>query len=158
VPALAVGVLALVASGCMGDQIKANEQLVQQQQAQLEQQQQEIEALQANQNQGYSPGVPSSAPGGCDRRVESIATQRGGERFAAADYQKALGYYQDALTACPKDDRAQVNVARAYEAMGDKVAAINHYRIAADSSGPTDTDASEEAKSALLRLQASRMP
>jgi len=158
--AIAVGVLAVVAAGCSNDQAAANNQLIQQQQTQLERQQQELEALQANQNQntGYMPGVATSAPGGCDKEVESVASQRGGDRFAAGDFPKALGYYQDALTACPNDDRAQVNVARTYEAMGNNVAAINHYRIAADSNGPTDTDASEEAKSALLRLQASRLP
>jgi len=160
IPALALGVLVVVAAGCGSDQAAANNQLIQQQQAQLERQQQELEALQANQNQntGYTPGVATSAPGGCDKGVESVASQRGGERFAAGDFGKALGYYQDALTACPNDDRAQVNVARTYEAIGNNAAAINHYRIAADSNGPTDTDASEEAKAALLRLQASRMP
>ena len=49
---MAVGVLALMASGCMGDQIDATNKLVQQQQEQLEHQQQELEALQANQTPG----------------------------------------------------------------------------------------------------------
>jgi tetratricopeptide (TPR) repeat protein len=158
--ATAVGVLALVVAGCQGDQIAATQQLVQQQQEQLERQQQELEALQANQNQnqGYTPGVATSARGGCDKGVESVASKRGGERFSAGDFKKALGYYQDALAACPADDRADVNVARAYEALGNKAAAIRYYRKAADSPGPTVTDAQDEAKSALLRLQASRLP
>jgi len=156
--ALALGVFALIGAGCMGDQINATKQLVQQQQQQIEQQQQELEALKANQNQGYTPGVAASAPGGCDKGVETAASQRGGARFAAGDFSKALGYYQDALSACPTDARAEVNVARTYEALGNKVAAINHYRKAADSSGPTVSDASEQARAALERMQASRLP
>ena len=116
----------------MGDQIDATNKLVQQQQEQLEHQQQELEALQANQNQNYTPGVASSPRGGCDKDVETTATHRGGDKFAAGDFNKALGYYQDALMACPNDERAEVNVARTYEALGNKVAAINLYRKVAD--------------------------
>ena len=54
------------------------------------------------------------------------------DKFAAGDFNKALGYYQDALMACPHDDQAEVNVARSYEALGNKVAAINMYRRVAD--------------------------
>jgi tetratricopeptide (TPR) repeat protein len=157
-PALAFGVLALVVTGCMDDQIDATKQLVQQQQSQLERQQQEIEALQANQNQGYTPGVASSAPGGCDKGIETVASKRGGERFAAGEFAKALGYYQDALAACPTDDRAEINVARTYEALGNKASAVKYYRKAADSSSATVSDAQEEAKAALERLQASELP
>jgi tetratricopeptide (TPR) repeat protein len=158
VAALALGSLMLAASGCMNDQIAATNKLVQQQQEQLEQQQQELEALKINQqNQQYTPGVATS-PGGCDRQVEEVASQRGGDKFASGEYAKALGYYRDAMMACPNDDRATVNVARTYEALGNNVQAIKYYRQAADSSGPTVSDASEEAKSALLRLQASRLP
>ncbi len=106
--ALALGVLALIGAGCMGDQIDATKQLVQQQQEQLEHQQQEIEALKANLS--YTPGVAESSPGGCDKGVETFASQRGGDRFSAGDFSKALGYYQDALSACPTDARAEVNV------------------------------------------------
>jgi tetratricopeptide (TPR) repeat protein len=149
---------ALIGSGCMGDQIDATNKLVQQQQEQLEHQQQELEQLQASQTQGYTPGTASSPRGGCDKEVEMTATNRGGDKFAAGDFNKALGYYQDALLACPNDDRAQVNVARTYEALGNKVAAINLYRKVADSNSATVSDAQDEAKAALLRLQAARMP
>ena len=86
------------------------------------------------------------------------ATKRGGERFAANDFNKAILYYNDALTACPTDDRAEVNVARTYEALGNNAAAIKHYRKAAESNGPTVSDASDQAKAALNRLQASQLP
>src|ERR1700686_5178326 len=86
--ALALGVFALVGSGCMGDQIDATNKLVQQQQEQLEHQQQELEQLQANQNQSYTPGVAGSARGGCDKDVEMTATHRGGDKFAAGDFNK----------------------------------------------------------------------
>ena len=159
--ALSLAALALIAAGCMGDQIDATNKLVQQQQEQLEHQQQELEQLQANQNQGYTPGAATSPRGGCDKEVEMTATHRGGDKFAAGDFNKALGYYQDALLSCPNDDRAQVNVARTYEALGNKVAAINLYRKVADTAdanSATVSDAQEEAKAALLRLQAARMP
>ena len=92
--------------------------------------------------------------------METTATHRGGDKFAAGDFNKALGYYQDALLACPNDERAEVNVARTYEALGNKVAAINLYRKVADAAdnSATVSDAQDEAKAALLRLQAARMP
>jgi tetratricopeptide (TPR) repeat protein len=155
---LALCLFALGGVGCGSDQIEATNKLVQQQQEQLENQQRELEALKASQNQTYTPGVASSAPGGCDKDVAKVASQRGGDRFAAADYSKALDYYQDALLACPNDARAEVNVARTFEAQGNKVAAIKFYRKAADSGGATVSDAQLEAQSALDRLQASRMP
>ena len=153
---LALGIFALVASGCGSDEIEKTNELVKQQQQEIEQQQQEIESLKNTQTP-YTPGV-ASAPGGCDRGVEATASQRGGDRFAAGDFNKALLYYNDAVTACPTDDRAEVNVARTYEALGNKVAAIKHYRKAAMSSGPTVSDASDQAKAALERLQASQLP
>jgi tetratricopeptide (TPR) repeat protein len=158
---LVLGFFAFATSGCMGDQIDATNKLVQQQQEQLEHQQQELEQLQANQNQNYTPGVASSPRGGCDKDVETTATHRGGDKFAAGEFNKALGYYQDALLACPNDEKAEVNVARTYEALGNKVAAINLYRKVADvadSNSATVSDAQDEAKAALLRLQAARMP
>ena len=155
---IALGVLTLIGSGCMSDELDATNKLVQQQQEQLEHQQQELEALQANQNQGYTPGVATQPRGGCDKDVETVASKRGGDKFAAGEFNKALGYYQDALMACPNDDKAEVNVARTYEALGNKVAAINLYRKVADSNSATVSDSQEQAKAALLRLQADRMP
>jgi tetratricopeptide (TPR) repeat protein len=153
--ALSLAIFALVASGCGGDQIAATQEMVKQQQEQIEQQQQEIDALKVQGS--YTPGVASTS-GGCDRGVENTATERGGERFSSGDFHKALLYYNDALTACPTSDQAQVNVARTYEALGNKPAAIKHYRIAAESNSPTVSDASDQAKAALVRLQATLMP
>ena len=153
---IAVATFAVGGSGCGGDQNAATQELVKQQQIQIEQQQQEIEAIK-NRQASYTPGVASTA-GGCDQGVENTATKRGGERFAKGDFNKALLYYNDALAACPSDDRAEVNVARTYEALGNPAAAIKHYRKAAESNGPTVSDASDQAKAALNRLQASQLP
>jgi Tfp pilus assembly protein PilF len=81
------------------------------------------------------------------------ATLKGGKRFAASDFGEALSYYQDALTACPKSAQANLNVARAYEAVGDRAQAVSHYRIAANVSGSdADAEAVREARAALTRL------
>lgn len=144
------------AIGCGGEQIEQNKQMVTQQQSEIEQMRLEIESLKANQNRTTYSTAPSAA-GGCDKAIETTATQRGGERFAANDFPKALGYYQDALMACPTDDMAEINVARAYEAMGDKASAIAHYRAAANRQTAVVTPAQEQARQALVRLQASRM-
>jgi hypothetical protein len=98
---LALGALAFSAAGRMGNQIEATNKLVQQQQEQIEHQQQELEAIRASQNQSYAPGAATASAGGCDKGVETTATQRGGDKFAAGDFPKALDYYQDALSACP---------------------------------------------------------
>ena len=86
-----------------------------------------------------------------------VATRHGGERFAASEFTKALGYYQDAVTACPTSARAQLNVARAYEALGDRGQAMDYYKRAIQSA-PSDHDAapgvSEQAQQALARLTA----
>jgi len=153
---LAVATFAIIGSGCGSDQNAATNELVKQQQTQIEQLQQQIDALKSNQTP-YTPGVASRS-GGCDRGVEQTATKRGGERFAAGDFNKALLYYNDAVTACPTDDRAEVNVARTYEALGNNAAAIKYYRKAAESNGPTVSDASDQARAALDRLQASQLP
>ncbi len=152
---LAIGALAL--SRCANDELAATHKLVLQQQGQIEQMNQEIESLKASQRTSYSPGVATNT-GGCDKAVGSAATQRGGEKFAAGEFGRALAYYQDAVTACPTDGKGELNVARAYEAMGDKNNAIKHYRKAADETGPVVTDAQDQARAALVRLQADRLP
>jgi tetratricopeptide (TPR) repeat protein len=148
--------LALVGAGCGGDQLEKNKEMVTQQQSEIEQMRLEIESLKANQNR-TTYNTTATPPGGCDKTIETAAAQRAGDRFAANDFPKALGYYQDALMACPTDDQAEVNVARAYEAMGDKASAINHYRVAANRQSAVVSPAQEQAREALVRLQASRL-
>ena len=101
-----------------------------QQQAELERLDNEVAALSAAQVQ--STPVPA---GSCDADVSRIATRRGGERFAASDFSHALSYYQDALAACPGSARAELNLARTYEAMGQRADAIAHYQAAAKGGG-----------------------
>ena len=144
--------LTIALPGCDDATLKAQQQQVQQQQAQIEQQQQQIEALK-QQAPSYTPGLPS-APGGCDRATEQTATQRGGDDYAAGSYEKALGYYKDALSACPADPKAEINVARTYEAMGNRDSAIEHFRAAASSGDASAPGAVEEARNALIRLGA----
>ncbi len=148
IPAIAI---ALLLAGCLGDEIKSNQRQLDQQQAQLDQLKQQIEALQ-NQRPAYSTTSP--APGGCDETVMHEASRKGGDRFAANDFGHALGYYQDAVAACGKNGRAQLNLARTYEAMGERADALAHYKLAADASG-ADADAvtASQARDALARLQ-----
>ncbi len=144
-------VIALLFAGCLGDAIKSNQRQLDQQQQQLDQLKQQIEALQ-NQRPTYSTTAP--APGGCDESVLHEASRQGGDRFAANDFAHALGYYQDAVAACAKNGRAQLNLARTYEAMGERADALTHYKLAADASGAdADADTATQAHDALGRLQ-----
>jgi len=146
--------MALGAAGCLSDAIKQNQQQLDQQKAELDQLKQQVAGLQAAQ-QPYSTTAPP--PRSCDKDVMQVATKHGGERFAASEFTKALGYYQDAVTACPTSARAQLNVARAYEALGDRGQAMDYYKRAIQSA-PSDHDAapnvSEQAQQALARLTA----
>jgi tetratricopeptide (TPR) repeat protein len=140
----------LLLSGCFGDQIKANQQQLDQQQTELDQLKQQLAAIQA---QNQSPAYPTPA-NGCDDAVLHEASRKGGERFAASDFPHALAYYQDAVNACPHNGRAQLNLARAQEAIGERTPALEHYRLAAQASGAdTDADTAAQARDALARLQ-----
>jgi tetratricopeptide (TPR) repeat protein len=137
--------------GCLNDTLlKANQQQLEHQQTQLDQLKQEVAALQTQRPPYNQPSLP---PGSCDHTIMREATRKGGERFAASDFSGALGYYQDALTACPSSAQANVNLARAFEAVGDRAEAVAHYRIAANASGSdTDAEAVRDARAALTRL------
>jgi tetratricopeptide (TPR) repeat protein len=143
-------VLMLSAFGCGNAAIEANRRQVEQNQAMIEQSQRDIEALKAQQN---NPPPSPGATGGCDKGVEATATHRGGDALASGDMTKALGYYQDALTACPRSSKADMNLGRVYETLDNREAAIRYYRAAAS---PTLSDAgnAHDAEAALARLSA----
>ena len=148
-------VMALSAAGCLSDAIEENQRQLDQQKAELDQLKQQVADLKAAQQPSYPTTAPP--PGSCDKAVMQAATRHGGERFAASEFTKALGYYQDAVTACPASAQAQLNVARAYEALGDRGQAMNYYRRAVQAA-PSDHDANpavaEQAQRALARLAA----
>ncbi len=147
---LALCAALLIIAGCGGPAIEANQRQVQANQEQIEAMQKQLAELQSQQNYGANTPAPGT-PGSCDHNVMDKATKSGGDAFAAGDLNKALGYYQDALTACPGNAKAEVNVARTYEGLGDRAAAIEHYRKAA-SSGSSDSETVSNAKTALTRL------
>ncbi|MDE3158056.1 MAG: hypothetical protein KGM92_04735 [Acidobacteriota bacterium] len=140
--------MALALAACQSAALQANQAQVEQQQKQIEQMQQQIEEIKA---QGASR-TPSSPSGSCDHDVMAQATRQGGDKFAAGDFHGALGYYQDALAACPGNARAELNVGRAYEALNDKGQAMAHYQSAASSSDPGESGAETEAHNAIDRL------
>jgi tetratricopeptide (TPR) repeat protein len=141
----------VVIAGCGSAAIKANQEQLAQQQTQLDQLKQEVAALQGQ--NGSQPGA-ATPPGGCDDAVMHEASRKGGERFAASDFAHALAYYLDAVSACPTNARAQLNLARTYESLGDSTQARTHYELAANSSG-SDAVAAQEARAALARLHPS---
>ena len=146
---LVAGLIAL--SGCGQDQIEANQRQLDAQKAELNQLKEQVQVLQ---NQG-GPAAYSTpiAPNGCDITVMKEATRKGGERMAVGDPASALGYYQDAVTACAAGAEAQLNLAHAYEITGDRATALLHYRLAAAATGPdADPAASQKARDALARL------
>jgi tetratricopeptide (TPR) repeat protein len=142
---------ALLFCACSNDALlKANQQQLEQQQTELNQLKQEVSTLQTQRPANNYPTLP---PGSCDPNIMREATRKGGERFAASDFSGALSYYEDALSACPNNSRANLNLARAYEALGERAQAVQHYRLAANATG-SDADAAavRDARAALTRL------
>jgi len=150
--------IAAILTSCQGAAIEANQRQVQANQQQIEDMQREIARLKA---EGAAPSptappIPSSSSisgtssnSGCDRAVTEKANRKAGDAFAAGDLKKALAYYNDALTACPGDPRAEMNVARTNESLGNRDTAIEHYRAVAKSS---DSGAASDARTALSRM------
>jgi len=139
---------AIALAGCGGAAIKANQQQLQQQQAELDQLKQQIQALQ---NQP-TPIYAAAAPGACDQNLMREAARKGGERFAAGDFAHALPYYQDAVSACPQSTSAHLNLARTYEALHDATDARAQYQLAADANAGSDPANRAAAGDALRRL------
>lgn len=144
--------LAVTAAGCLSEAIKENQRQLDQQKAELEQLKQQVADLKAAQQPSYTTTAPP--PGSCDKAVMQAATRHGGERFAASEFSKALGYYQDAVTACPTSAQAQLNVARAYEALGERDQAINYYQRAIQAAPSGGAAVGDQARQALARLTA----
>jgi tetratricopeptide (TPR) repeat protein len=144
-------IAASLLAGCSNDALtKANQQQLERQQSELDQLKQEVASIQT-QHRSYN--YPLSPPGSCDVNIMREATRKGGQSFAANDFSGALGYYQDALTACPNSAQANLNLARAYEAVGDRAQALAHYKSAAGASGSgADAAAARDARAALNRL------
>jgi tetratricopeptide (TPR) repeat protein len=145
-------VVVFTAAACEQNAIEDNRRQVEKQQQMIEETQKELAAIQTQQQQTYGP-PPALKPssGNCDKKVMATATRRGGDAFANGNLQKALGYYQDALTACPDSAKSDMNLGRTYEAMGNRDAAIRYYRAAANSGG-SDPDSVQEGRVALSRL------
>jgi tetratricopeptide (TPR) repeat protein len=80
------------------------------------------------------------------------SARRGDVQFAAGDPAGALGYYQQALSACPSNAQVQFYVARAYEARGDRDMAIDYYERAIRFASSDDQAIAEAARKALARL------
>lgn len=136
----------------MQDQIDANKQELSEQRAQLIELQHEVAVIKAR-SRSNSYSTASSKPNACDSAVMREATRKGGARMAAGQVNTALGYYQDAVAACPASAEAQLNLANIYENMGDRAAAVEHYRQAATASGAqADGESIAKARAALQRL------
>ena len=135
--------------GCLGAEIEANARQLQAQQAELDRLKEEIAAIRQTQT-SYTSAAPA---GSCDTEVMRKATRRGGEAFAGGEFRRALGYYEDALTACPRSAEAELNVARAHEALGERQAAIVHYASAENAAGASDASIAKQARDALERLR-----
>jgi tetratricopeptide (TPR) repeat protein len=145
---LTLGAVVTVLAACQSAALQANQTQVQQQQEQIEQMQKEIAELKSQQTYRTPEPLPSS----CDRDVLARATRQAGDNYTSGDFSKALGYYQDALTACPRNPRAELNVGRAYEALNNREQALVHYQQAASSGDPTERAAEAEAHLAVDRL------
>src|SRR5580658_10285482 len=120
----------LMAFGCGNAANDANRRQLEQNQALIEQQQRDLAKLQADQQLNLPPAPTPGNTGNCDKGVEATATKRGGDAYASGDMSRALGYYQDALTACPSSSKADMNLARVYETLDNREAAVRYYKAA----------------------------
>jgi len=149
---LALALIGGPVAGCLGPEIEANTRQLQAEQEQIDKLKSEMAAMrQASPSYSTAP----APAGACDAEIMRKATQRGGEAFAKSDFTQALGYYQDAQTACPGNAEAQLNLARTHEALGDRAAAIGDYASAANASG-SDPAIAKQARDALARLNGTK--
>ncbi len=157
------GVFGLIAlssgliAGCFGQAAQENQRILQQQQTELEQMQRDLATLQA-QTGGVNPApVPSapapSAPGGCDSQLAKRAAERGAREMKAGDLKQALGYYQDAASACPRNAETELKLGQVYEAMGQRAFAREHYRRAEVLAVQNNPELADRARKALAHLE-----
>lgn len=134
--------------GCAGNnsQLQELQRQLQLQGEEIKHQQAELAALQA---QSHPPPLP---PPACDRAILGLAQTHGDQQMAAGNFHGALGYYQDALSACPSSADAALKAAMAAQKSGDRAEAIKYYRRAAKTS---DAAAAARARQALAALKAS---
>jgi tetratricopeptide (TPR) repeat protein len=140
--------LALASAGCAGAELEEMRHQVDAQQAQIDRQGQLIAQLRAQQQPA---GTTLPPPGSCDGTVMHKAIAHGDDQYAAGKYTIALGYYQDAATACPGNAQVELSLARAYEKSGDRQQAAHHYKLARDAAG-SDNAAAEQARQGMARL------
>jgi tetratricopeptide (TPR) repeat protein len=148
VPLLSV---ALSAAGCLESEIQENSRQLEAQRAEIERLEHDVAML----RQQQAANAPVSPPPTCDREVARKATDLGTQKFAAKEFDRSLGYYRDALSACSDDGLAEFNVARAYEALGDRRQALTHYERAIAPGSSSDAETVRRAKAALFRLRPS---
>ncbi len=148
--AIAIG-LSAAAGGCAGAQLQEMQHQVEAQKAQIDSQAREIAEMRAQQ-QPVATTMPP--PGSCDEAVMHKALAHGDDQYAAAQYATALGYYQDAGTACPGNAQAELSLARTYEKLGDRQQAAHHYQLARDAAG-SNTTLAEQARQGMARVGSS---
>jgi tetratricopeptide (TPR) repeat protein len=148
---LLIGLLvAPLAAGCMAPELKQMQQQVDQQQAQIQRQQRELDELRAQQQQ-QAANATLPAPGSCDPAVMNDALRLGDAQYARGNYQLALGYYQDAAKACAGKTQVELNLARDYEALGQRNEALSHYQLALDGAA-AHSAAADQAREGMARL------
>ena len=145
--AFAIG-LSAAAGGCAGAQLAEMQSQVDAQQAQIESQAREIAEMRTQQQSAAVTTMPP--PGGCDEAVMHKALAHGDDQYGTGQYTNALGYYQDAATACPGNAQADLSLARTYEKLGDRQQAAQHYQLARDAAGGNTTLA-EQARQGIAR-------
>jgi tetratricopeptide (TPR) repeat protein len=142
-PIVLVGALGCVANNSPIQELQRQVQL---QAEEIKHQQAQIAALQAQ-----SHPQPALPPPACDHEILRLAQRHGDQQMAAGNFKNALGYFQDALSACPKNDKALLSAAQAASASGERALAIEYYRRAAKAADPAVATRARQALAAMNR-------
>ncbi|HLH77003.1 MAG TPA: hypothetical protein VKV28_09390 [Candidatus Binataceae bacterium] len=138
-----VGLLGCAANNASTQELQRQIQL---QGEEIKHQEAQIAALQA---QSHPP--PILPPPACDHEVLHLAQRHGDEQMAAGNFNGALGYFQDALTACPTSASALLKAAQAAGASGKRALAIEYYHRAAKAADPAVAARARRALAAMNR-------